>query len=161
MAPIIAMAGRVLLPGQSRSTWSLISATLSLADITPLGCTTMTVEQGMAVADWVWITGKDLTTVYVTDGHGDHWFGLGAVASASPARGSSQRQLVEGMRKWSAPEVLQTFWQPRFPGQIPDDNPVADPLDGPSFELEGHSWSPSTSGIPTPTTPRRSCTYRI
>ena len=41
------------------------------------------------------------------------------------------------MRKWSAPEVLQTFWQPRFPGQIPDDNPVADPLDGPSFELEG------------------------
>jgi len=42
------------------------------------------------------------------------------------------------MRKWSGPEVLQTFWQPRFPGQIPDDNPVADPLDGPSFELEGH-----------------------
>jgi glyoxylase-like metal-dependent hydrolase (beta-lactamase superfamily II) len=34
--------------------------------------------------------------------------------------------------------VLQTFWQPRFPDQIPDDNPVADPLDGPSFELEGH-----------------------
>jgi glyoxylase-like metal-dependent hydrolase (beta-lactamase superfamily II) len=42
------------------------------------------------------------------------------------------------MRKSSAPEVLQTFWQPRFPGQIPDDNPVADPLDGQSFELEGH-----------------------
>src|SRR5258708_35832856 len=41
------------------------------------------------------------------------------------------------MGKSSAPEVLQTFWQPRFPGQIPDDNPVADPLDGPSFELEG------------------------
>ena len=33
--------------------------------------------------------------------------------------------------------ALQTFWQPRFPGQIPDDNPVAEPLDGPSFELEG------------------------
>jgi glyoxylase-like metal-dependent hydrolase (beta-lactamase superfamily II) len=46
--------------------------------------------------------------------------------------------VIEGMRKWSAPEALQTFWQPRFPGQIPDDNPVADPLDGPSFELEGH-----------------------
>src|SRR6202035_6093788 len=28
-------------------------------------------------------------------------------------------------------------WQPRFPDQIPDENPVADPLDGPSFELEG------------------------
>jgi glyoxylase-like metal-dependent hydrolase (beta-lactamase superfamily II) len=41
------------------------------------------------------------------------------------------------MRKWSSPEALQAFWRPRFPGQIPDDNPVADPLDGPSFELEG------------------------
>jgi len=31
----------------------------------------MTVEeQGMAVADWVSTTGKNLTTVYVTHGHG-------------------------------------------------------------------------------------------
>ena len=33
----------------------------------------MTVEQGMAVADWVSTTGKNLTRVYVTHGHGDHW----------------------------------------------------------------------------------------
>jgi glyoxylase-like metal-dependent hydrolase (beta-lactamase superfamily II) len=46
--------------------------------------------------------------------------------------------VIESMRKSSAPDVLQAFWQPRFPGQIPDDNPVADPLDRPSFELEGH-----------------------
>ena len=36
------------------------------------------------------------------------------------------------------PEALQKFWRPRFPGQIPDNNPVADPLDNTSFELEGH-----------------------
>src|SRR6202000_3050704 len=46
---------------------------------------------------------------------------------------------VEAMRKWSTPAVLQSFWLPRFPGQIPDDNPVADPLDDdPLLELEGN-----------------------
>jgi glyoxylase-like metal-dependent hydrolase (beta-lactamase superfamily II) len=77
--------------------------------------------------------------VYITHGHGDHWFGLGAVRERFPrVRAVATPAVIKSMHKWSAPEVLQTFWQPRFPGQIPDDNPVADPLDGPSFELEGH-----------------------
>src|SRR3984885_4446253 len=140
VTPIIATATKDLPPGQSRATWSPISATLisgrrDAVLVDPL----MTVEQGMAVADWVSTTGKNLTTVYVTHGHGDHWFGLGAVRERFPGvRAVATPAVVEGMRKWSAPEALRTFWQPRFPGQIPDDNPVADPLDGPSFELEGH-----------------------
>jgi glyoxylase-like metal-dependent hydrolase (beta-lactamase superfamily II) len=140
VAPIIPMTGDEVPPGQSRSTWSPISATLisgrrDAVLVDPL----MTVEQGMAVADWVATTGKNLTTVYVTHGHGDHWFGLGAVRERFPAvRAVATPAVVEGMRKWSAPEVMQSFWQARFPGQIPADNPVADPLDGPSFELEGH-----------------------
>ena len=140
VAPIIATAGNDVPPGQSRSTWSPISATLISGQhdavlVDPL----MTVEQGMAVADWVSTTGKNLTTVYVTHGHGDHWFGLGAVGERFPeVRAVATPAVVEGMRMWSAPEVLQAFWQARFPGQIPDDNPVADPLDGPSFEIEGH-----------------------
>jgi glyoxylase-like metal-dependent hydrolase (beta-lactamase superfamily II) len=139
VAPIIAMAGNDAPPGQSRSTWSPISATLisgrhDAVLVDPL----MTVEQGMAVADWVSTTRKNLTTVYVTHGHGDHWFGLGAVRERFPGvRAVATPAVVEGMRKSSAPEVLKTFWQSRFPGQIPDDNPVADPLDGRSFELEG------------------------
>ena len=72
VAPIIAMAGKDIPPGQSRSTWSPISATLISGRhdailVDPL----MTVEQGMAVADWVSTTGKNLTTVYVTHGHSD------------------------------------------------------------------------------------------
>jgi glyoxylase-like metal-dependent hydrolase (beta-lactamase superfamily II) len=77
--------------------------------------------------------------VYVTHGHGDHWFGLGAVRERFPGvRAIATPAVIESMRKSSAPEVIQTFYQPRFPGQIPDDNPVADPLEEPSFELEGH-----------------------
>ena len=93
VAPIIAMAGKDVPPGQSRSTWSPISATLisgrhDAVLVDPL----MTVEQGMAVADWVSTTGKNLTTVYVTHGHGDHWFGLGAIRERFPACGPSPRQ---------------------------------------------------------------------
>src|SRR5580698_8394615 len=120
VAPIIAMAGKDIPPGQSRSTWSPISATL------------ISGRQDAVLVD-------ALMTVYVTHGHGDHWFGLGAIRERFPGvRAVATPAVIEGMRKSSAPEVLQTFWQPRFPGQIPDDNPVADPLDGPSFELEGH-----------------------
>jgi glyoxylase-like metal-dependent hydrolase (beta-lactamase superfamily II) len=140
VAPILAIAGGSNPPGQSRSTWSPISATLisgrhDAVLVDPL----MTVEQGMAVADWVSTTGKNLTTVYVTHGHGDHWFGLGAVRERFPGvRAVATPAVIESMRTGSSHQALQTFWLPRFPGQIPEDNPVADPLDGPSFELEGH-----------------------
>jgi glyoxylase-like metal-dependent hydrolase (beta-lactamase superfamily II) len=139
VTPILATATKDFPPGDSRAVWSPISATLisgrrDAVLVDPL----MTVEQGMAVADWVSTTGKNLTTVYVTHGHGDHWFGLGAVRERFPGvRAVATPAVIERMRQWSAPDVLQTFWQPRFPGQIPDDNPVADPLGGTSFELEG------------------------
>src|SRR4029077_9755368 len=37
----------------------------------------MTVKQANALADWVAAKGKNLTTIYITHGHGDHWFGIG------------------------------------------------------------------------------------
>ena len=119
VTPIIATATNDIPPGQSRSTWSPISATLisgrqDAVLVDPL----MTVEQGMAVADWVSTTGKNLTTVYVTHGHGDHWFGLGAVRERFPGvRAVATPAVIEGMRKWSSPEVLQTFWLPSSPAR--------------------------------------------
>ena len=107
VAPIIAMTGKDVPPGQSRSTWSPISATLICGRydavlVDPL----MTVGQGTAVADWVSSTGKNLTTVYVTHGHGDHWFGLGAVRERFPGvRAVATPGVAEGMRKWSGPQL--------------------------------------------------------
>jgi glyoxylase-like metal-dependent hydrolase (beta-lactamase superfamily II) len=84
----------------------------------------MTIEQGMAVADWVSTTGKNLTAVYITHGHGDHWFGLGAVRERFPGvQAVATADVIEGMRKWSARGTLETFWLPRFPGQIPGGQP--------------------------------------
>jgi ribonuclease BN (tRNA processing enzyme) len=41
--------------------------------------TLLTVEQATALVEWVAAHGKNVTTIYVTHGHGDHFFGLGAV----------------------------------------------------------------------------------
>src|SRR3981081_4564925 len=139
VAPSVPTVSNDVPPGAKHRLWSPISATLIAGQQDAvLVDTLLTVSQARDLADWVAAHGKHLTTVYVTHGHGDHWFGLGAVRERFPGvRAVATPAVIEGMRKWSAPEGLQTFWQPRFPGQIPDDNPVADPLDGPSFELEG------------------------
>src|SRR5260221_13277863 len=103
------MAVNDVRPGQSGSTWSAMSATLisgrhDAVLVDPL----MTVEQGMAVADWASTTGKNLTTVYITHGHGDHWCGLGAVRERFPGvRAVAPPAVIQGMRKCSAPAVLQ------------------------------------------------------
>jgi glyoxylase-like metal-dependent hydrolase (beta-lactamase superfamily II) len=120
VAPIIPVAGKDVPPGQSRSTWSPESATLISGrhDAVLVDCL-MTVEQGMAVADWVSTTGKNLTTVYVTHGHGDHWFGLGAVRERFPGvRAVATPAVIKGMRKSSAPEALQTYPDQVNPGAL-------------------------------------------
>src|ERR1700722_2762340 len=105
VAPIIAAATRDFPPGQSRSTWSPISATLisgrqDAVLVDPL----MTIEQGMAVADWVSTPGKNLTPVYLRHGHGDPWCGLGAVRERFPGvRAVATPAVIAGMRKWSGP----------------------------------------------------------
>src|SRR4029453_6099659 len=44
----------------------------------------MPVEQASALADWVVSKKKDLTTIYITHGHGDHWFGVGTILERFP-----------------------------------------------------------------------------
>jgi len=98
----------------------------------------MTVQQGRVLADWVASTGKNLTSVYVTHGHGDHWFGLAAVRERFPSvRAVALPAVVEHMRRQVAGDSFARFWEPLFPGQIARDVAVAEPLDGSTLELEG------------------------
>ena len=46
----------------------------------------MTVKQANDLADWVASKGKNLTTIYITHGHGDHWFGVGTLLNAFQAQ---------------------------------------------------------------------------
>ena len=44
----------------------------------------MTVKKAGALVDWVAASGKNLITIYITHGHGDHWFGISALREHFP-----------------------------------------------------------------------------
>jgi glyoxylase-like metal-dependent hydrolase (beta-lactamase superfamily II) len=97
----------------------------------------MTVAQANALADWIAAKGKTLTTVYITHGHGDHWFGLGTILERFPgAKAVATANTINVMRANASPQGLAGVWKPSFPGQIPDYLVFAEELNGP-IELEG------------------------
>src|SRR5262245_672619 len=99
----------------------------------------MTVKQANALADWVAASGKNLTTIYITHGHGDHWFGIGTVLDRFPnARAVATPDVVKVMRQHASPGVLEKVWKTSFPGQIPERLVIAQELKGNVIELEGH-----------------------
>ena len=95
----------------------------------------MTVREATALADWIELHDRRLTTVYITHGHGDHYSGLSVVLDRFPgARAVATAGTVEQMRSGSATAHPYRAW---FPGQIADTIPLAEPLDDGHFELEG------------------------
>lgn len=99
----------------------------------------MTVKQVESLVDWVAASGKNLTTIYITHGHGDHWFGIGALLERFPnAKVVATSNVVKVMRQHASPELLEKVWKVGFPGQIPDRIVIAEELKGNVIDLEGH-----------------------
>jgi len=120
--------------------WSPISATLiSGKRDAVLVDAFITVEQAGALVEWVEAHGKNLTTIYVTHGHGDHFFGIGALLERFPkARAVATPAVVKFMQQQASPASIANFWNARFPGQIPDRLVIAEELKGKVIDLEGH-----------------------
>jgi glyoxylase-like metal-dependent hydrolase (beta-lactamase superfamily II) len=126
-------------PGTQQWLWSPTSSTLILGerdavlvDAPPI------VQQARNLADWVAAHGKNLTAVYITHGHGDHWFGLSVILERFPqARALALPAVIEAMRQGSTPQVL-ALWNGLFPGKLPDHLVLAEPLPDHTIELEGH-----------------------
>jgi glyoxylase-like metal-dependent hydrolase (beta-lactamase superfamily II) len=98
----------------------------------------MTTKQANALADWVASKGKNLTTIYITHGHGDHWFGVGTLLERFPkARVVATPNTVKVMHGNASPEALNGAWKAGFPGQIPDKLVIAEELKGNVIDLEG------------------------
>ncbi len=98
----------------------------------------LTVEQARALVEWVEAHGKNLTTIYVTHGHGDHFFGIGALLERFPkARAVATPAVVKFMQQQASPESIANIWGAQFPGQIPDRLVIAEELKGKVIDLEG------------------------
>lgn len=102
--------------------------------------TFLTTEQSQTLLDWVVASGKDLTAVYVTHGHGDHFFGLASLLERFPrARAVATPEVVEAMHEHLSPAWVENFWRRLFPGEIPDRLVVAERLEDNELELEEHT----------------------
>jgi glyoxylase-like metal-dependent hydrolase (beta-lactamase superfamily II) len=140
LAPSIPAITSDLPPGEKQRPWPPISSTLISGERDAvLVDAPITVEQAHALANWIAASGKNLTTIYSTHGHGDHFFGATTVLERFPnARFVARPEVIKIMRQQASPESLATFWNPRFPGQISSQLAIAEELTGNVINLEDH-----------------------
>jgi glyoxylase-like metal-dependent hydrolase (beta-lactamase superfamily II) len=80
----------------------------------------MTVEQANTLAEWVASKDRNLAAIYITHGHGDHWFGLGALLERFPgAKVVATAETLQVVRMNASPQALDGAWKPALPGRIP------------------------------------------
>src|SRR6478672_580261 len=140
LAPSIPAIAPDVPPGETARPWPPLSSTLiSGAREAVLVDTPITVEQSRALVNWIGVKGKNLTTIYASHGHGDHFFGTSTVLERFPgARFVARPDVIKVMRQQASPESLATYWNPRFPEQISSQLAIADELTGNIINLEGH-----------------------
>jgi glyoxylase-like metal-dependent hydrolase (beta-lactamase superfamily II) len=96
----------------------------------------LTAGQARAVGDWVAAKGRNLTDIFVTHGHGDHWFAAGLLADRFGARVVASAGTIGQMRASVATRPL--LWDKLYPGLIPPAPVTAVTVPGNRFTLEGH-----------------------
>jgi glyoxylase-like metal-dependent hydrolase (beta-lactamase superfamily II) len=100
--------------------------------------TFLSVQHSKELVDWVAESGKNLTSIYITHAHGDHFLGLKFLLDRFPnAKAFATTSSVAAMQNQIKPEFINSFWEPRFPGQVPTQLVVPENLRGDALSLEG------------------------
>jgi glyoxylase-like metal-dependent hydrolase (beta-lactamase superfamily II) len=127
------------LPTGEPQWWSPISTTLvSGAAEAVLVDPPLTVEQTRRVGDRVERSGKRLTHIYITHGHGDHWFGAALLAERFPGVAVHATDGTLRLMRASVTGRRKAFWDGLFPGLLPDLQVSAQVLPAGGLTLEGH-----------------------
>ena len=97
----------------------------------------MTAREATALAEWIALHERRLTTIYITHGHGDHFLGLSVILDRFP---NARAVATAGRFSRCANRRRLKSWKryrTRFPGQIADTVALAEPLEEAYFEVEG------------------------
>lgn len=148
-------------PGKEALAWVTNTVTLIYGERDAvLVDTFLSEQQSRELVDWIAASGRNLTTVYVTHAHGDHFFGLKLLLDRFPhAKAVATAPVVAGIREQITPEFMQSFWEPRFPGQLPSELVAPQALEGDVFHLEqeelrvvrlGHTDTSGTTALHVP-----------
>jgi glyoxylase-like metal-dependent hydrolase (beta-lactamase superfamily II) len=136
-APEKAMVGERARPFGPPAAFDPITSTLIFGENDAVLVDTLTtVAEAEALANWVALHHCNLTTIYITHGHFDHFAGLSVLLQRFPeARAIATPKSVQLMRKQSQ---LMPLFRKRWPGQLPARIVLAEPYDDDVFTLEDH-----------------------
>jgi glyoxylase-like metal-dependent hydrolase (beta-lactamase superfamily II) len=95
----------------------------------------MTEDQARVLGDWVAAKGRNLTDIFITHGHGDHWFAAGPLAERFGARVVASAGTIAQMHAAVASRPL--LWDKVYRG-IPPTPVTAVTVPDNRFTLEGH-----------------------
>src|SRR5271154_81956 len=134
-------------PGKDDLKWVANTTTLVYGEREALLVDTFLSDQQTAeLADWIAASGRRLSTIYITHGHPDHFFGLKLLRDRFPeARAIATPEVVDAMQAALAPKAVE-IWRRRFPGLIPSELVATERLEGGTFDLEGHDIVPVDIG---------------
>jgi glyoxylase-like metal-dependent hydrolase (beta-lactamase superfamily II) len=96
-----------------------------------------TYDQIERVGDWIERSGKHLTAVYATHGHGDHWFGTDLLLQRFPGAVAYATNGTIAMMHRQGTEGRAQLWDVDFPDLIPASPVVYQPIPVDGIELEG------------------------
>jgi glyoxylase-like metal-dependent hydrolase (beta-lactamase superfamily II) len=95
-------------------------------------------EQIRKVGDWIEQSGKRLAHIYITHGHGDHWFGTAQLLERFPGATVYATQGTIEVMSEQAGEGREQLWDKMFPGLIPESPILAQPIPTEGLLLEGN-----------------------
>jgi glyoxylase-like metal-dependent hydrolase (beta-lactamase superfamily II) len=144
----IPQSGRGPLPDGSTRMWSPITSTLILGQhhatlIDP----PLTTTQAADVGDWIAASRRQLTQIYITHGHGDHWFGAIPLVQRFPGvTVKATEGTAKLMKAQNDPQFRADFWDQVFPGQLPAGELDVTVVDERGLELDGVALVPVEVG---------------
>jgi glyoxylase-like metal-dependent hydrolase (beta-lactamase superfamily II) len=133
------------LPFGIPQTWSRMASTLISGDkeailIDP----PLTIKQGHEISAWIkGVLGpsKKFSTIYITHGHGDHYFAATTVFKQFPdVKVLATKATAEHMAQQIESEYYAARWEASFPGELEKPfSGLVKALEGHTIDLEGHA----------------------